>query len=182
MSDLRVHLRARQVEAHRTPGDARGGGGEDLVRPHEALAAETAARVRRDLIHVGRGDPQRRRHDRQRAEAVLGRVPERQLVPLPSCHRARCLHRIVVADRLVVALADRDGGARQSGARVALPLLGRLGSLRRRLDLALAGHERRLRRRRDADQRGCLLRRFKRLGEHQRDGLALPFDPIVLHR
>jgi hypothetical protein len=120
VADRRELVGPTQVQLHRPPRHPGGRGGEHLVRPDVALAAEAAAGVRRDDAHVRRVDPERLADDRDDRGPGLHGVPQGEAVAVPPGDGAGGLHRVVVPGRLDVGLLDADGGLRAGGVDVAL--------------------------------------------------------------
>ena len=115
---------------------------------------------------------------------ILALAPQRQPVAVPGRDGRVRLHRIVVLARDVVGRVDLHGRARQSAIGVAAPLVRvRCASGFRNDGLCLrVGRidDRPLGRIGDAQRRGGALGMVERVGDDDRNGLAVEADLIVL--
>jgi hypothetical protein len=196
VAHVRVHLRAGEHELDGPADDPRRGRREQLVRPNVALGAEAAAGVRADHAHRLRRQPEHARENDLRAVAVLHRVVDGEPVAVPLGQRRRGLHRVVVPRGLDVGRLHPARRRAQAGLQVALAevdlveevarVLGRLVGVlrlaRRALDRRLARHGERAGLVAGADEPGAVPGRLQRLGQHDRDRLALVADLVALHR
>ena len=115
----RVHLRAGQLNAHRTTDFAGGNRCHHRVRPHVCLASKPAAQeVRYHLDAVAR-QPEHDRYEVTRAENVLRSVVQREpAARVPGSERHVRLHLVVMPITRGIDALDFHGAVGQALGRV----------------------------------------------------------------